>query len=370
VTLLLALAACDPATGLVSGFQPDSTTTTTTAAGPADTDADAVMDRADNCPDAANPDQADADADGVGDACDPMLDRDADGVSDAVDNCAAATNSTQVDGDADGVGDACDNCPVHANPTQDDADGDAVGDACPCDACSATQWCVSHPATGDACEDTCIPEERQGTEGTCCPSGARWYAEAGACLLGDIYVDLPRLARSLEIRDKYIAEDSCELVEGCVTAAGNRRLLRFDTTTPNIGLGDLFMGDPDDAGDVFQYSECHQHFHLDSYASYELQDQNGNIVAPGHKQAFCLMDFEPWAAGVSWRDAQYHCGYQGIQTGFADTYDSYLDCQFIDISGVPAGNYVLQITLNYESVLAESDYTNNVGAVQVVIPER
>lgn len=38
---------------------------------PADRDGDGIADANDNCPDAANPDQADADADGAGDACDP-----------------------------------------------------------------------------------------------------------------------------------------------------------------------------------------------------------------------------------------------------------------------------------------------------------
>jgi len=43
-------------------------------AGPAgDSDGDGVPDDADNCPDAANPGQADCDEDGAGDACDPVL---------------------------------------------------------------------------------------------------------------------------------------------------------------------------------------------------------------------------------------------------------------------------------------------------------
>ena len=39
--------------------------------GPTDTDGDGVTDQQDNCPDVPNPDQADADGDGLGDACDP-----------------------------------------------------------------------------------------------------------------------------------------------------------------------------------------------------------------------------------------------------------------------------------------------------------
>jgi MYXO-CTERM domain-containing protein len=63
------------------------------------------------------------------------FDDDGDGWCDAdgkitQDNCPAAANPDQADGDADTVGDACDNCPLLANPDQADADGDALGDPC------------------------------------------------------------------------------------------------------------------------------------------------------------------------------------------------------------------------------------------------
>jgi hypothetical protein len=59
------------------------------------------------------------------------FDRDEDGVQDAVDNCPDVPNADQSDEDHDVVGDRCDNCPLVANATQQAlADADGVGDAC------------------------------------------------------------------------------------------------------------------------------------------------------------------------------------------------------------------------------------------------
>ena len=112
-----------------------------------DTDGDGVIDGADNCPTVANPEQADANGDGIGDAC--ALDGDMDGVDDANDNCPADDNPGQEDLDGDGIGDACDpindddpdgdgihgtdNCPSIANPGQEDNEGDGAGDICDAD---------------------------------------------------------------------------------------------------------------------------------------------------------------------------------------------------------------------------------------------
>jgi hypothetical protein len=60
-------------------------------------------------------------------------DSDADGLDDKADNCASYPNPAQEDGDSDGVGDACDNCTVEPNSGQEDSDGDGYGNICDAD---------------------------------------------------------------------------------------------------------------------------------------------------------------------------------------------------------------------------------------------
>ncbi|MDA8595799.1 M12 family metallo-peptidase [Flavobacteriaceae bacterium] len=106
-----------------------------------DIDGDGVPNEIDNCPGIVNPDQLDADMDGIGDLCDD--DWDNDGVVNSLDNCLNTPNPDQNDFDFDGIGDLCDddldgdlvidtedNCPNTFNPDQIDVDGDGIGDTC------------------------------------------------------------------------------------------------------------------------------------------------------------------------------------------------------------------------------------------------
>jgi len=186
--------------------------------------------------------------------------------------------------------------------------------------------------------------------------------------LPDLGVDSNDLQQSLLIETQNFGGDSCAVVEGCVDGTGQRKLLRFNTTTPNYGPGDVFLGNPV-GNPEFVYSSCHRHYHFTEYADYRLLDMGGNIVARGHKQAFCLVDlWHPPGMGGDARPQFPDCGFQGISAGWADVYHRGLDCQWIDITGVPSGRYVLEVQINPAHVIQEHNYENNVGRAEVTVP--
>ncbi|MFO0552649.1 MAG: lysyl oxidase family protein [Polyangiaceae bacterium] len=230
--------------------------------------------------------------------------------------------------------------------------------------CSTDGFCQLDAATlAYTCATSCQPQAECG-ENLCCPLGARCVA--GACELADLSIDRNRIQTSIDVEKQFFANDACEIQEGCIQAPGDRRLLRFDLKTPNLGDGDLFMGDPT-ASDLFVYSTCHNHYHFLGYASYELLDSNGQVVATGHKQAFCLLDFEE--AGPNAGPGKYDCSFQGISAGWSDVYGAGLPCQWVDITDVPAGDYKLHVRVNYDHILAESSYNNNEALIPVTITQ-
>lgn len=113
--------------------------------------------------------------------------------------------------------------------------------------------------------------------------------------------------------------------------------------------------------DDFEFGSCHNHWHFKDFTLYELINEDTNEIVTGRKQAFCLMDIRKMDSTVG--SSQYGCSNQGITAGWADIYSYYLDGQWIDITGVPAGSYTLRVTINHGGLLNETNYTDNTDTV-------
>ena len=173
--------------------------------------------------------------------------------------------------------------------------------------------------------------------------------------LPDLTIDPKRFASQMEIVDRFFDSSSCELIEGSVGGTGYRRLLRFDTVIINGGGGDLVVGSPTDPNNpyhsIFVFSPCHNHYHIAGFSDYKLLKQDGSIAAVGHKQAFCLEDLLKYTNDN--KSNGYTCAFQGITSGWADWYFKQLSGQWIDITGVPEGDYIVHNEINAAHTFAE-----------------
>ncbi len=188
----------------------------------------------------------------------------------------------------------------------------------------------------------------------------------------DLQVDEKAAETSAHVSTETFSADSCEVSEQCVRAAGVRTVLRFDGTILNLGSDDLVIGSPANSG-LFQKSSCHNVELLKNIMIYELIDPDtGEVVKVGdqdvvsRKQGFCMMDIVQ--ANASSPQGRYDCDNQGITAGWGDLYDAALDCQFVDVTGVPQGAYTLRLTVNPDGLFSESDPSNNSVDVPVTIP--
>jgi hypothetical protein len=210
----------------------------------------------------------------------------------------------------------------------------------------------------------------------------------------DLISDGQLLKTQMYVSEEQFNANSCAVVEGVVSKPGKQTLLRFNSSTANIGKTDMYIGDPAQCPALFEFSPCHQHLHFKQYAAYRLWTPAGyanwlatrDVNAPadsgtnaqllaaavasgdlisGHKQGFCMVDSAPYPGANNPGPATYlSCSSnQGISVGWEDIYPPQLPDQFIEISGLAEGSYVLENQVNPNLILPESDYTNNSAAV-------
>ena len=160
----------------------------------------------------------------------------------------------------------------------------------------------------------------------------------------------------------------CAVDDGCLSSSANtagpndiRELLRFDSLTMNLGINDFI---PHTSPSDWIWHNCHQHYHsFEAFIHYDILDTDGNAVAEGHKASFCLED----SICVGVYPPRYRCstGSQGISMNCGDLYGRHLDCQWIDITGLTSGNYVVRQIVNPNRYVPETDYGNNIAQCHI-----
>lgn len=181
------------------------------------------------------------------------------------------------------------------------------------------------------------------------------------------------------------------------TTRQGRILLRLGSATANLGRGPLHMipGAPTASGQLptyqrlwtdthqfvdiqtgeFVFHTGHDHFHLDAFERYRLLTRDGEPVAVGDKLSFCLIDSlqvdsdqHNRGLGVFTSSTCEDAGSQQVlNPGWADYYSPSLEDQWIDITGVEPGDYLVEIVADPDDLLIESDETNNRATFPITI---
>ncbi|HEY0976225.1 MAG TPA: lysyl oxidase family protein [Flavobacteriales bacterium] len=233
--------------------------------------------------------------------------------------------------------------------------------------CAATiPWSVNYsgPIVGCTMINSCNYNPLATVDdGSCIPWGDPDCPQAP-----DLTVDQQRLQLSLNLGTTTVQQGNCYIAEGCLTGYGTREILRFDTRIANIGQLDYYIGTPQANPDQFETQNCHGHVHYKGYAEYLLYDDQGQELAIGFKNGFCVMDIDCNGGGTG----QYGCGNMGISAGCADVYGSGTSCNWLDITGVEEGTYTLVVRTNWDNDpdalgRVESNHFNNWAQVCIRI---
>ncbi|HZI38210.1 MAG TPA: lysyl oxidase family protein [Acidimicrobiia bacterium] len=199
-----------------------------------------------------------------------------------------------------------------------------------------------------------------------------------------------------------------------VAEQGARRCLRFDQVIANVGDGPfelryrmeglateqqlrqrVYASDgafTEFTVDTYEFHPAHAHFHYKNFGQaflYRLHpDGTMEKVRESRKNGFCMIDVENTRFGLddhgvphkgeaprtyyfprcnapTERDEHGTYMVNGISVGWADVYNWFLADQYVEISGVPDGLYVLETTANPIRTVHETTFDDNTARATI-----
>jgi len=203
----------------------------------------------------------------------------------------------------------------------------------------------------------CLVDQR------CCMAGLLGLCTADPaldCPVSDLTLALPAdFAPRFEYRSFH--ESNC-LLQKCVDGPGSRRLLRFPLNVVNRGDSPMILALRDAPG--VRSIACDGSIFLNGFLRYELLDANGARRASGSGDVglTCELGYDAQSTSA------FDCALLGLEPHSYRSYASDADCQWVDITTLPPGQYTLRLSVNADYQLRERDVENNSVERAVVIP--
>lgn len=172
-------------------------------------------------------------------------------------------------------------------------------------------------------------------------------------------------AGPLELRGKR----DCKSLSRCPRMTVKQRIRQSDGTWRSI---------PTEARMQYEVGDGHHHWHAVGLERYRLWPLGVTDPTPLRtaKYGFCFFDTMRWLTGTPTRPtyALTGCGTPGslttkvgLSAGWADVYPWNFSGQYIDVTGVPKGEYLLCVTADPKKQFLQSDTTNDEAWVRLRI---
>jgi hypothetical protein len=189
------------------------------------------------------------------------------------------------------------------------------------------------------------------------PRGGRWLR------FDSVIVNVGPGAFEVEGRGPVVDDTIGEVVQLVETATGGRTEVASPAT-------------------MFHAGDGHDHWHVRDLQEFTIAriSTPGNVLGRGAKTGFCFWDNYRYGSVAN---AYYHpsttsaCELtaagtvpMGLSVGWGDEYPSSIAFQYIDISGLPNGDYLVTVKADHHAEFVEANESNNTAWATIRISRK